>query len=842
LNDLIFIGLLVLFGLLPHWLVNLNPTSPPRTNYDFSVVFSDDPEQLFAEAMKQAEVGDRIEANKRLDEACLIWLERAEPERAARARVQIGDLYRNDKRFDESLSQYHRALAIEGLSTSFKSLTYDSIGQIYAEIYQWDVSERIYQTALSLARESKDYVAEAQVHLNLATLNMRKGDFLNAMDLVQSAVDASIKSNDERKLALALGFLGQIELKNGRTEKGRSDINRAMSLYREQNDRPAQSKIQCFVSGVSLSEGNVALAREQAESGLKIAEEMRRSSTSEGQKLRANALRWPCWLALARVQRAAHQQKEAVNSYFRAVSGTVIDWWMIYSLTDRSAIGFAEEGQTAYRELIDLFVDMGQTEEAYNAYEQARVRMLSGLIRSRYLFGAPTDSKPESKVRALSTSITGLRTKLLSPSLNRSQREQMQREVVEAEDQLKELQIQRELNTPKRRLVFSPPATLRQLQSQLLREDESLLEFSLGERRSFAWLISRGGFTFEILPSRREVEARVRQYLNELSVAPPNLYLQSKLDKQRVMAEEVFKMLFVGKLASQLRTRPKVIVIPDGLLNQMPFDSLVSEGRYLLQDLQISYLPSANLIEILQQAAKSDSNRDVRMDLLAFGDPVFPQRITVSNRGNRPSVSSNNKRQALEWDLSSLSRLPRTRDEVEFIANLVHGERKHVYLGKESSEKAFKQESSNKYKWIHLATHGLLDERDSERSAVALALDKDNAEDGFLRATEIADLDLDCDLVTLSACETGRGQLSSGEGIVGLSRSFFIAGARSVVVSQWAVSDTSTAQLMKDFYQQMVNGVGKPAALREAKLRMFNSRSVTRHPYYWAPFVIIGTP
>ena len=97
-------------------------------------------------------------------------------------------------------------------------------------------------------------------------------------------------------------------------------------------------------------------------------------------------------------------------------------------------------------------------------------------------------------------------------------------------------------------------------------------------------------------------------------------------------------------------------------------------------------------------------------------------------------------------------------------------------------------------------------------------------------------------LVILSACDTGRGQLSSGEGIIGLSRSFFIAGARSVIVSQWAVSDISTAQLMKDLYQQLVDGSAKPAALREAKLRMIHGGSETRHPYYWAPFIVIGAP
>lgn len=837
---LICIGLLVLLELWPRGSTKHNPTAYACADDDAAIVLWNDPEQLFVEAMKRAETGDLKEAGERLDEACSLWIKGREPERAARARMQIGDLYRNDKRFDESLSQYRLTLAIEGLSPSLKGLAYDSIGQVYAEIFYWDLSQRNYLKALTLARESKDYIAEAQVQLNLAILSFRKGDSLGAMDLAQSAVSASINSNNDRQLALSLGFLAQMEIKNSRAEKGRSDLNRAIFLYREQNDRPAQIKILCFLSGVSLSEGQVLLAREQAESALKIAQEIRQSSTSDAQKVRANALRWPCWLALARAQRAAHQREAALTSYLRAISGTVVEWWMVYSSTDRSAIEFAEERRVAYRELIDLYVEMGKIDEAYNANQQARVRRLSGLIRSRRLVAARTDSSPQSAISALSRSIVAMRTGLLSSTLNRSQREKILRELAEAEDDLEESRLQEELNNPKHRLVFSPPATLKQLQDEVLGEDESLLEFSLGEYRSFAWLISRSSVTFEILPSRKEIEAKVRQYVNELSVAPSNLQLEFKVAKQRAMAEELFNILFVAKLANQLRTRPKLIVIPDGLLNQVPFESLVSDGRYLIEDLQISYLPSANLIELLQQASKSVSDRDTRMDLLAFGDPLFPQR-TMPFSERRPPVSSNIQRRAWEWDLSSLSPLPRTRDEVEYITNLVPPERKRLYVGKESTEKAFKQESSNRYRWIHLASHGLLDEQDPGRSAIALALDGNNAEDGFLRATEIADLDLDCDLVTLSACDTGKGQLSSGEGIIGLSRSFLIAGARSVVVSQWTVSDISTAQLMKDFYQQLVNNVGKPAALREAKLHMLHSRSVTRHPYYWAPFVIIGT-
>lgn len=835
------IGLLVLIGLglqafsSQDWPVTSHATAGP------SAMLWNDPEQLFVEAMKLAEAGARADAGKRLDEACLVWVKRGDPERSARARLQIGDLYRDDKRFDESLSQYRQTLLIQGLSPSLKALTYDAMGQIYAELYQAELSFRNYSRALTLARINKDYAVEAQIQLNLASLSDKRGDFGRAMDLAQSAVLASTRGNDEKALASSLGFLGQMELKNGLAEKGRRNLDRALSLYQQNNDLPSQIKTLCFLSGLNLSARQVSLAKEQAELALKTAEHLARGATTDSQRLRANALRWPCWLALARVQRASQKREDALKSYFRALSGTVVDLWMVYASTERSAIGFAEERQAAYREVVDLLVELGRIDEAYDAYQYARVRTLSGLIRSRHLVGSRSDNKTDNKINALSASIISLRTKLLSPTLNKSQRGTLEQELVEAENDLAEKRLQDELNHP-RRLIFARPARVKQLQNQVLGDGEAVLEFCLGEERSFAWLITRETASFEILPGRKEIEEQVRQYVNDLSVAPTNLHLQSRVAKQRAMAEDLFTLL-LGKMASQLRTGSKLIVIPDGPLNHVPYESLVRNGRYLIEDYEISYLPSASLFELLRQTpTESIADSANQLHLLAFGDPVFQQRSKTSLSRKFPATASQINRQTWDWDMTNLPRLPRSRDEVEYIASLVPKEQQRLYLGKDSTEKAFKQELLNKYKWIHLATHSLIDERTPGRSAVVLTVDSDKDEDGFLRATEIADLNLNCDLVSLSACETGRGQLLSGEGIIGLSRSFFIAGARSVVVSQWVVSDISTAQLMKDFYQQLVNGTAKPAALREAKLQMLHSRSETRHPYYWAPFVIIGAP
>ena len=832
------LALLLLLAISPHAFTD----NRQKFNSDDTTslpITQDDPEQLFVEALKIVETSDRAVVNKLLDEACRLWLKQGGVEKAARARVQIGDLYRNDKKFDEALYQYRQTLQIPNLGTSLKALTYDAIGQIYAELYQHDLAINNYRKALNLATLSHDYAVAAQVQLNLASLSSQQGDFGRALDHAERAVISSTKENDEKALASALGFQAQMEIKLGLAEKGRKNLDRAFSLYQRNNDLPAQIKTLCFKSALNLSENQIAVAREQAASALKMAEDLGQQATTRAQKLRVNALGWPCWLALARSQRASQQLEEARVSYFRAVSGTVLEWWLAYAVTEKSAIGFAEDRQAAYRELVDLLVESGKITEAYDVYQYAKLRTLSGYMRSRPVVNASVERNTGSQIGALASSIVALRNKLVSPTLSRNQREAFRQELSDLEIDLAEKRLLSELTHPKRRLDFSRPVSLKRVQP-LLNDDESMVEFYLGESRSFVWLVTRQSSNFQILPGRREIEGKVRDYLTSLSKAPSNLHLQSSISKQRALGEELFNTLF-GGLEHQLRAGSKLIVVTDGLLNHVPYESLVQKGHYLIEDYEVRYLPSASMLELLRET-RAATDKVEQMDLLAFGDPDFQTQSRPAATRNGTTKLQGHKQQPLEWDFVKFSPLPRSREEVEFIASLIKPERKRLYLGKASTEKAFKQEPLKKYRWIHFATHSLIDEQNPDRSAVVLSLDGNNEEDGFLRVSEISELDLNSDLVILSACETGRGQLLSGEGIIGLSRSFFIAGTRSVMVSQWAVSDISTAQLMKDFYQQLVSGDTKPAALRAAKMRMIRGTSATRHPYYWAPFVIMGAP
>jgi CHAT domain-containing protein len=193
----------------------------------------------------------------------------------------------------------------------------------------------------------------------------------------------------------------------------------------------------------------------------------------------------------------------------------------------------------------------------------------------------------------------------------------------------------------------------------------------------------------------------------------------------------------------------------------------------------------------------------------------------------------------------NLHRLPETEVEVAAIAATNRTPMKKVLVGRRADEKTFKT-LAPQYATIHLATHGVLDNKEPLNSYVLLTKTEDETEnDGLLHAREIIDLDLDADLAVLSACETGNGRISPGEGVIGMSWAFLVAGARSVVVSQWRVNSASTARLMENFYQVTarqsdLNGRNKSQAIREASLRLLKDRRY-RHPFYWAGFVLVSS-
>jgi len=187
------------------------------------------------------------------------------------------------------------------------------------------------------------------------------------------------------------------------------------------------------------------------------------------------------------------------------------------------------------------------------------------------------------------------------------------------------------------------------------------------------------------------------------------------------------------------------------------------------------------------------------------------------------------------------NRLEYSGKEVELIASYFPAGYSDIYLGSDVNEEKVKgREALKNYDYIHFAAHGFIDENHPDLSSIVLTQNKNSGEDGFLRAAEIFNLDMNADLVVLSACQTGLGKLVRGEGMVGLTRAFMYAGSPAVMVSLWSVSDFSTATLMGEFYRGLVKeNLSKTDALRKAQLTLLKNEKFS-HPYYWAPFVLFG--
>jgi CHAT domain-containing protein len=210
--------------------------------------------------------------------------------------------------------------------------------------------------------------------------------------------------------------------------------------------------------------------------------------------------------------------------------------------------------------------------------------------------------------------------------------------------------------------------------------------------------------------------------------------------------------------------------------------------------------------------------------IIAFGDPVYENVSDIS----RSSVKN-------------YQRLEFSGKEIENIATLFKKGNADIYLRGDATEENVKRDGElKKFNYVHFATHGFIDETKPDFSSLVLTQDNNSEEDGFLQATEIFNLNLNADLVVLSACQTGLGKLVRGEGMVGLTRAFMYAGTPTVMVSLWSVSDVSTSILMGEFYRNLLKEkLGKTEALRKAQLSMLGNEKFA-HPFYWAPFVLIG--
>ena len=386
---------------------------------------------------------------------------------------------------------------------------------------------------------------------------------------------------------------------------------------------------------------------------------------------------------------------------------------------------------------------------------------------------------------------------------------------------------------------------------EVLDSQTTVVEYFTGEKSITIFTVAKHHFEVTTVAKDSLFETLIKQLRTGITKHDYELYAKS--------AYRLYQFL-IQPVVGHLTTR-SLIIIPDHVVANVPFEALLTEDGadvksidytslpYLLREYQVSYAYSANLLLDLLNRSQPDPPRDY----LAFA-PVFPNGISSGSRA-ADLLQANHD---LDSTRTARTHLPASRDEVLGIQQLfrqsygiidrlydwLFGDKSRVYLENQASEENLKNTDLKEYRYVHFATHGFANETTPELSGLLLAQDTTSTEDDVLFLGEVYNLELNADLVTLSACESGIGKTIKGEGLMSLSRGFLYAGAKNLLVSLWKADDRATCDLMLAFYEEMLKGKPKAQALREAKLRLIGNQSRSAWDYAdpssWAPFILVG--
>ena len=394
-------------------------------------------------------------------------------------------------------------------------------------------------------------------------------------------------------------------------------------------------------------------------------------------------------------------------------------------------------------------------------------------------------------------------------------------------------------------------ASLNDVVDKMLSPEELMIEYVLGRDSLYIFLVADSFRDIEVVPIDSTLDNHVENFRRGLGERNRNLYIPSAYALYSVLVEPVLDIA---------QKRNTWVIVADDMLNGIPFGAFISEYRpvnsnyfdlpFLIHNHSFRYIYSATL-ELNQDALKMRKHVGIaggeseKKDFMAFA-PVFEGGITGWERGTEmlegfkpDSVSFNG------W-----GHLPQSEKEVESIHSMFRkkyplwkswfGDQSQIYLHEEASEHTLKTIDLSQYKYVHLATHGVVNKSVPELSGIIMAQDTTGGEDGILHLSEVYNLDLDAELVVLSACQTGVGKVARGEGLMSLTRGFMYAGADALLASYWQVGDGSTNSLMVSFYDYLLNGYSKTESLRLAKMDLMDRYPQLAHPYYWASFALIG--
>jgi CHAT domain-containing protein len=715
----------------------------------------------------------------------------------------IGDVYLAMAETRAALQYWERALQIletAGLRSAWVDALF-TLGKSYLAAGDDTKALRRFEQALGLAGELGIQRWEAFALRLIGVVHLVRHDPRLAQQYLERSLTVQQSPGspgDSRLRAQTLADMGEAFELLGNHEAATRHLDTALVLSQASGDRASEARALFGLARASMGLNRPRVARGYIDRSLQVVESLR--TAVESRDLRASYF-------------------ASIYRYYEFQMDVLMRLHRIRPKQGLAAAAFEASERARARSLLDSLAEAGVN---------LRTRLDPGLLKREQIAKAAFDDWARRQGRG-----EGAGAAVLAE------------EYRDLEQRWDQLQAEIRSKSPHYAALAQPrPLRVQEVQKEVVDGGTLLLEYALGEERSYLWAVSSKDQTSYELPPRAEIEGAAQRVYERLTarLVPTG---NSQDRRQRVMRADAeywteaasLSEVLLGPVAKRMAGK-RILVVADGALQYLPFAALPVPGRSgepvpMVVEHEIVSLPSASVLAVLRRETKARKPPDKAVAVLA--DPVFEAddpRLPVA-RADGPSGGDGR---------SGYPRLAATRQEADAIVGLAPEGMTLRAVDFEASRATAMSPDLARYRILHFATHGVLNNETPGLSAVLLSTfdRRGRAVDGSLRLHDIYGLELPAELVVLSACSTALGKPVRGEGLVGIVRGFMHAGSKRVLASLWKVDDEATGEMMSRLYLEMLRRNRSPAAaLREAQLSLWR-QDRWRPPYYWAAFVLQG--
>jgi CHAT domain-containing protein/Tfp pilus assembly protein PilF len=762
--------------------------------------------------------------------------------RAAVVTNNIAIVYFQRGEYATALEYNGRALEMNRRTGNRVAASFDSAGNIYRALGAYQRALESFQQALTIRSSSGDRAGVMETTHNIGLVHFSQGDYQLAIDAYKHGLRLNHDLHDQAFAAEALRNIGAAAWRLGQHERAGANVRGSLAIARREHARIIEGDLVHDLGQMALAEERLAEASRLFDEALdirrgvgdqagitetltalaaaRLAQHRYEAALDLGERARANALAhdqpellWPAQTVVGVAYRRLHRLEDARRALGAAI-GSIEQLSTRVSGSENLRQRFFEDKLSPYHELIELSIEERAFGQALELAERSKARVLTQLLRGNRVDDSTILTVEERRGRSrLRDAVSVLNTRIESeqgkPTPDQSRVNALESSRRAAREELAAFEATVAAGHPELAAVRGEvsPLTLADAGAMLTDRTTAVIEYVLADRQLFAFLVTSDGTRVSVDGHAIDVGA------SELAKRAERFRVQIG-SRDLAFADDARALyaLLLAPFRNRLVRRTHLIVVPDGALWSVPFQALIGPEGYLIETAAVSYAPS---LAVLREIRRLPRPAGIRT-LLAMGKAQFgPAR-------------------------SALGPLPDAEIQVRLIRDIYGPDRSVSYVGDEATESQFKI-AAPRYSVLHLATHGVLDEASPLYSYLALSSDHTPADDdGRLEAWEIMRLKLTADLVVLAACDTGRGRIARGEGVIGTMWALFAAGARSMAVSQFSVESKSTTALLVAFHRHLAAERGSKAGqLRAAAIELLRTPRYA-HPYYWAGFILVG--